>query len=188
MANHDSNLYRKGINHRGLYGGKEQTVTGLIRLTDGASIPTTGDLIRAVPLGENTRPVRIVLTATPVSGTPVLTNATFNIGVVSKSAETYERPDGTEFAPVSTDADVLAAGVAIDSDNMYADIEVPRPVANSVSNYGPYVVTLTPAGAGAFSVADGDIDLGITVTFLGEQISEGFVYTTYMGTDVNNQT
>lgn len=187
MANFDTNLYRKGINHRGLYGGKEQTVTGLVRVADGGSIALT-DLIRAVPLGENTRPVRIVLSATPVSGTPVLTNPTFNVGVVSKSAETYERPDGTEFAPVTTDADVLAAAVAIDADNMFTDIEVPRPVADSVSNYGPYTVTLTPAGAGAFSVAGGDIDLGITVTFLGEQISEGFVYTSYVGTDVNNQT
>lgn len=187
MANFDTNLYRKGINHRGLYGGKEQTVTGLLRVADGESIALT-DLIRAVPLGENTRPVRIVLTSTPVSGTPVLTNATFNVGVSPKSATAYERPDGTEFAPVTEDADVLAAAVAIDADNMYADIEVPRPVANSVSNYGPYTVTLTPAGVGAFSVAGGDVDLGVTVTFLGEQVSEGFVYTEYMGSDVNNQT
>ena len=187
MANVDSNLYRKGINHRGLYGGKEQTVTALIRVSDGDSIATT-DLIRAVPLGENTRPIRVVLTSTPVSGTPVLTNATFNVGVVSRSAETYERADGTEFAPLTTDADAVAAAVAIDADNMYTDIEVTRPVANSVGNYGPYTVTLTPAGAGAFSVAGGDVDLGVTITFLGEQVTEGFVYTSYVDQNVNNQT
>lgn len=187
MANFDTNLYRKGINHRGLYGGKEQTVTALLRVADGGSIATT-DLIRAVPLGENTRPIRIVLTSTPVSGTPVLTNATFDIGVVSRSTETYERADGTEFAPLTTDADALADGVAIDADNMYADIEVTRPVADSVSNYGPYTVTLTPGGAGAFSVAGGDVDIGVTVTFLGEQVTDGFVYTSFVDQNVNNQT
>lgn len=187
MANFDTNLYRKGVNQRGLYGGKEQTVTGLLTVADGGSI-ALADLIRAVNMGENTRPVRIVLTATPVSGTPVLTNATFNVGVVSRSTEPFERPDGTTFTAVATDADALAAAVAIDADNMYTDIEVPRPVANGVQNYAPYTVTLTPAGVGAFSVAGGDIELGITVTFLGEQVADGFVYTTYMDENVNNQT
>lgn len=185
MANFDTNLQRKRNKQRGVYGGKEQTVTGLLRVADGGSIALT-DLIRAVPLGENVRPIRIVLTATPVSGTPVLTNATFNIGVTPYATGTYTRPDGTEFDPLTEDADVLAAGVAIDADNMYADIEVPRPVADSVSNYSPYIVTLTPAGVGAFSVAGGDIDLGVTVTFLGEQNADGFIYTEFVNQKVNN--
>lgn len=185
MATFETNLQRKRNKHRGVYGGKEQTVTGLLRVADGSSI-ALADVIHAVPLGENTRPIRIVLSATPVSGTPVLTNATFNVGVAPYQTGTFTRADGTEYDPITEDADVLAAGVVIDADNMYADIEVPRPVANSVSKYAPYIVTLTPAAAGAFSVAGGDIDLGVTVTFLGEQDADGFIYTEYVNQKVNN--
>lgn len=187
MANFDTNLFRKKNKQRGVYGGKEQSVTGVLRIEDGGSIATT-DLIRAVPMGENTRPIRIVLTATPVSGTPVLTNPTFDVGVTPHQATTFTRPDGTEYDPLSADADILVDAMVIDAANMEASTAVNRPVADSVSNYGPYTVTLTPSGVGAFSVAGGAIDLGVTVVFLGEQKSDGFVYEEYMPTNVNNQT
>lgn len=185
MANFDTNLYRKRNKHRGVYGGKEQSVTGVLRVAAGGSIATT-DLIRAVPLGENVRPIRITLTATPVSGTPVLTNPTFNVGVIPYSTATYERPDGTDYAPLTADADALSAAAVIDADNMFTDIEIPRPVADAVSAYAPYVVTLTPAGAGAFSVAGGDIDLAVTVVYLGEQKADGHVYTEFVNQKVKN--
>lgn len=187
MANFDTNLFRKKNKQRGLYGGKEQTVTGVLRVAAGADIALT-DLIRAVPMGENTRPIRIVITATPVSGTPVLANPTFNVGVVPYSATTYSRPDGTDYPPLAADADILAAAVVLDADNMEAVVEVARPVADSVSAYGPYTVTLTPAGVGAFGSAGGDIDLGVTVTFVGEQKSDGLIYDEYVNQNVNNQT
>jgi hypothetical protein len=185
MANFDTNLYLKRNKHRGVYGGKEQTVTGVLRVADGGSIETT-DLIRAVPLGENVRPIRIVLSATPVSGSPALTNATFDVGVIPYQTAAYERPDGTEYPALTADPDALSAAAAIDTDEMFTDIEIPRPVADSVAAYAPYVVTLTPAGAGAFSVSGGDIDLAVTVTFLGEQNANGLVYTTYVDQKVSN--
>lgn len=187
MATFDSVLVKKGINHRGLYGGKTQPVTGVLRVAAGGSIATT-DLIRMVPLGENVRPTRLTLSSTTVSGTPVLTNGTFSVGVAPRYATATQRPDGTEFPPLTVSATALEASIAIDADGMATSVEVSRPVADSVSRYGQYYVTLTPAGAGAFSVAGGDIDLALTVAFEGEQKADGFVYESYINQNVNNQT
>lgn len=184
MANFDSSLVKKGIRHRGVYGGKEQDVTGVIRVADGGSIATT-DLIRMARLGENVRPIRLALTATPVSGNPSLTNPTFSAGVSPIMTANFQRPDGTEYAPLTEDDDALVASLVIPSGLLIASVAVSRPVANSVSNYGPYFATLTPAGAGAFSVSGGDIDLALTITFVGEQLADGFVYEEYMNDKVN---
>lgn len=185
MANFDTNLFRKKVRHRGVYGGKPQAVTGSLRVNAGAPI-ALADLIRAVPLGENVRPVRIILQATPVSGTPVLTNATFSVGVTPLHVGTFTRPDGTTYPAIPTSATALVTSMAIDADNMKQDIEIKRPVADSVSGYAPYTVTLTPAGAGAFSVAGGNIDLHLTVEFIGEQKVDGFVYNEYVNSKVKN--
>ena len=85
MATFDSDLVVKKIRHRGLYSGKEQGVTGSRRFAAGASV-ALADLLRMGPVGENVRPIRLVLTSTPLSGTPVLTNATFTVGVAPISA------------------------------------------------------------------------------------------------------
>lgn len=185
MANFDTNLFRKNNKHRGVYGGKEQTVTGTLRVSDGESIALT-DLIRAVPMGEKNRPIRLAVSAFAASGTPVLTNATFNAGVAPLSGNTFVRPDGTEYAPLTADADALAAALAVTLNEPEVTIAVTSPSATS--DFGPYVVTLTPAGVGAFSVAGGDIDLNVTVTFLGEQKVDGFIYDEYVNQNVNNQT
>jgi hypothetical protein len=187
MATFDSALVGKKVNHRGLSGGKPQAVTGVLRVTAGSSIATT-DLIRMIPVGENVRPVRLILVSTPVSGTPVLTNPTFSVGVVAKNATATVRPDGSTYPLITTSATALAASMVIDTDNMNSVVEVKRPVADSVSKYAQYFITLTPAGAGAFSVASGDIDLSLTAEFLGEQLANGFVYQTYINQNVNNQT
>ena len=185
MANFDTPLFAKKNRHRGLYVGKEQTVTGYLRVAAGGSIALT-DLIRAVPVGENVRPIRIAIQAIHVSGTPALTNPTFNVGVAPLDGSTFTRPDGTQFPATPADVDILSPAAALDADKMFTDIEVPRPVLDAVSKYGPYAVTLQPAGAGAFSVAGGDIDLAVTVTFLGEAKTDGTVYSTYLNTKVKN--
>jgi hypothetical protein len=191
MATIDSVAVLKKNRNRGITEGQVQTVSGRIRLGTGAtsaaaSVATT-DLLRMIPLGENVRPLRVIVHALPIAGTPVLTNPTFSVGVASISASNLVRPDGTSFAPVTTSATALVASMVLDTDNMKQDIEIKRPVADSVSNYGPYYVTLTPAGAGAFSVAGGDIDLYVTVEFIGERKDGGLVYTTYVNQNVNNQ-
>ena len=142
MATLNSDLVVKKIRHRGLYSGKEQSVTGSIKLSAGTSVATT-DLLQMVPLGENVRPIRILLQVTPLSGTPVLTNAVFDVGVKSISTTALTRPDGTSYPALITDADQLAANVTL-ANNTKTTIEIPRPVADSVANYGPYYVTLTP--------------------------------------------
>lgn len=185
MANFDTNLYRKANRQRGVYGGKEQSVTGVLAVADGGSIATS-DLIRAVPMGENTRPIRITLTAVPVAGTPVMTNPTFNVGVTPLQATDLTRPNGDVFPPLTADADALAAAMVLSANETITSIDVARPVADSVAKYGPYAVTLTPAGAGAFSVAGGDVELHVTVIFLGEQIASGFVYDEYVNQKVAN--
>ena len=196
MATYDSNSILKKNKARGLYAGKEQSVTGVIRIGTGAtaqaaSIATT-DLLRLVSLGENVRPVRVIITSTPVSGTPVLTNPTFSVGVApyvpANGNTTLTRPDGTAYTPLTTSATALVASMIVPAANEITSVAVSRPVADSVSSYGPYYITLTPAGAGAFSVAGGDVDLAVTVEFAGELSSQGLVYTQYVNQNVNNQT
>jgi hypothetical protein len=75
--------------------------------------------------------------------------------------------------------------MTLDTDNMKQDIEIKRPVADSVSGYAPYNVTLTPITS-AFSVAGGDVDLMVTVEYLGEQKTNGFVYSEYVNQKVAN--
>lgn len=176
MATLNSDLVVKKIRHRGLYSGKEQSVTGSIKLSDGTSVATT-DLLQMVPLGENVRPIRILLQVTPLSGTPVLTNAVFDVGVKSISTTALTRPDGTSYPALVTDADQLAANVTL-ANNTKTTIEIPRPVADSVANYGPYYVTLTP-DTSAFSVAGGDILVSAEVVFLGEIKPDAMVYTSW---------
>jgi hypothetical protein len=176
MATLNSDLVVKKIRHRGLYSGKEQSVTGSIKLSAGASVATT-DLMQMVPLGENVRPIRILLQVTPLSGTPVLTNAVFDVGVKSISTTALTRPNGTSYPALITDADQLAANVTL-ANNTKTTIEIPRPVADSVANYGPYYVTLTP-DTSAFSVAGGDILVSAEVVFLGEIKPDAMVYTSW---------
>ena len=176
MATLNSDLVVKKIRHRGLYSGKEQSVTGSIKLSAGTSVATT-DLLQMVPLGENVRPIRILLQVTPLSGTPVLTNAVFDVGVKSISTTALTRPDGTSYPALITYADKLAANVTL-ANNTKTTVEIPRPVADSVANYGPYYVTLTP-DTSAFSVAGGDILVSAEVVFLGEIKPDAMVYTSW---------
>lgn len=196
MATYDSNSILKKNKARGVYAGKEQTATAVIRIGTGAtsqaaSIATT-DLLRYLPLGENVRPVRVIVTSTPVAGTPVLTNPTFSVGVApyvpANGNTTLTRPDGTAYAPLTASATALVASLVVPAANEITSVAVSRPVADSVSKYGGFYVTLTPAGAGAFSVAGGDIDLAVTVEFAAELSSQGLVYTQYVNQNVNNQT
>lgn len=184
MATLSSDLVNKKIRHRGLYVGKEQPLSASFYIADGDSIATT-DLMRAVPLGENVRPIRITILATPLSGTPVMTNPTFDVGVEPIMTTNFKRPDGTEFAPLTADTDILSPDAVIAA-NSKTDIEIPRPVADSVSGYGPFYVTLTPSGAGAFSVAGGDLQLQVEVTFLGEQNPQATVYDAFANTKYEN--
>lgn len=181
MATLNSDLVVKKIRHRGLRSGQEQSVTGSIKLVDGQSIATT-DLIQAVPLGENVRPDKIIVQITPLSGTPVLTNPVFDVGVKSISTSAFTRPDGTSYAVATTDADQLAASVTL-ANFTKTTSEIPRPVADSVSKYAPFYVTLTPKTS-AFSIAGGDALLSVTVVFKGEVRADAFAYTTWNSSKV----
>lgn len=185
MAILTTNTVRKGLRHRGPHAGKDFNVSGNIIVASGQSIALT-DSIRVVRLGENQRPIRLVLKWTPLSGTPVLTNPAFDVGVIADTSTVFTRQDGTTYPVIATDADILSADLTLDADNMAADIEVPRPVLDAVSNYGPYFVTLTPSGAGAFSVAGGSGQLSLQVTTMGEENTATPVYTTYLNLKVNN--
>lgn len=183
MANFDTLQVQKLVRARGVYSGREQSVTGTLVVRAGTSVALT-DLIRAVPVGENGRPIRVIVASTPISGTPVLTNPTFNVGVAPLGG-TYTRLDGTTYPPLAASAAILSPALVLAGDNMKQDIEVARPVADSISNYGPFYVTLTPAGAGAFSVAGGDIELSVTVVLVGEE-NNNSIYTTYVNQKVSN--
>lgn len=185
MANFDSLLVRKNLRHRGIYAGKEQSVTGFIKVADGGSIALT-DLIRMVPLGENVRPLAVRLWCRTTSGTPVLTNPTFDIGVAPLLTGNLTRPNGDVFAPLTADTDALVAGVSIATDEHVLTTDLPAPVADSVTNYGPYLVTVKPAGAGAFSVAGGAIVLKLEVVYVGEESLIDPLYVEYVNPKVAN--
>src|SRR5690606_35317428 len=88
----------KGIRHRSTHEGIVDSVTGRYRLSPGASL-TTADLLRMVPLGENVRPLRLILSYKEVSGTPVLTGGDCDVGVEPLQATNVKRGDGVEFPP-----------------------------------------------------------------------------------------
>lgn len=183
MASFTSRAVQKKNNNRGLYTGKEQSVTGTIVLPAGSSVATTVDLLKMVPVGENVRIGYLSIKATPVAGNPALTNPTFNVGVIAVRSTNLVRPNGDTYPPIATSATALASGLVIPAANEIYTFAVPRPVANSISKYGPFVVTLTPSGAGAFSVAGGDIELSCTVVFEGEG-NHSSVYTEFVNQKV----
>lgn len=183
MATFKSDLVSKGIKHRGLYSGKEQTISGRVRVAAGGSIATT-DLLQMVPLGENCRPIRITAMVKAVSGTPTLTNPSFSFGIQSISASNHVRPDGATFTPVTTSATRLGASTALTTDEMAQLTEIDS-VADA-ADWAPFYVTMTPSGAGAFSVAGGDVDVILEAVFLGETQEALPIYTEFNNTKYKN--
>lgn len=172
MATTDLNV--KGIRHRGLYEGKEQSVSGRFRLHDGASL-STDDLIEAVPLGENVAPFRMVLTVTKLNGTPEVTGGAFNVGVAPYLNEDVKRADGREYPPLAANAARFGSLDLGGNARVAADIDI-DPSENA--KWGPYYVTLTPTAA--MSVEGGDVDVQLTVFFLGEKEEAEPVYTEWL--------
>lgn len=184
MAILESKEVKKLQRERGLYSGKPQAVTGEFYLTAGQSIATT-DTMHALIMGQDTRPHRVIIQFIPTSGTPVLTNPTFAVGAKQLNANTYTDSRGKTYPALTTSATSIVASMVLDADDMKQDIEVQRPVADSVSGYAPYYLTVTPAGAGAFSVAGGNGTLKITVEFLGEEDPTS-IYNEYVNQKVKN--
>lgn len=187
MATYKSLEVSKKQRNRGRARGVKNTASGTFRCgvghANGASFATT-DTIQFLIMGENQRPLGVTLAAIPVSGTPALTNPTFNVGVADAHGGTFTRPDGTTYPVVTTDADQISAALVIPSDNMVVDSQVARPMATAA--FAPYYITVAPAGAGAFSVAGGQVDLVLTVEFAGEANGDALVYKTYNATKVAN--
>ena len=185
MATFDSLLVSKKNKQRGIYAGKEQSVTGQMVVKDGASY-ALADILRMIPVGENTRPVALRLYARTLRGNPTITNGTFDIGVAPMQTTNFVRANGDVFPPLTEDTDAFGAAQALGTDEHVAILDLPAPVADSVANYGPYYITLKPAGAGAFSVAGGDVVLRLEVVFLGEESTSDALYTQYLNDKVSN--
>ncbi len=184
MAIIRSNIDQKGIRHRGVYGGKEQSITGVVKLTAGQTLATT-DILHMLPLGENVRPLRIAVHAAPLSGSPVLTGGAMNVGVVPYDNVPFKRPDGTEYPAIPTSANALGT-LTLPTGQPLQDTqpEAARPVATSVPLYAPYRVTLTPTAA--FGVTGGDVELSLTLVYVGEQNPDPYVYTEFLSQKVQN--
>ena len=176
MATLYSQQIPKRLRHRGLYEGKEQSVSGTIRVVAGQSIATT-DLLQMLILGENVRPESVLVGVKKVSGTPVLTNPSFSVGVTPLLTASVTRPDGTVYPPLTASTTVLGTSTALGADNLARFNEPAPPTANT--EWGPYIVTLTPSGAGAFSVAGGDIDLFVEIVCRGELTEAAPVYSEF---------
>ena len=169
MAITDLNV--KNIRHRGLYEGKEQSVSGRFRMKDGQTLPAD-EAILAIPLGENVAPYRVMLTATKLDGTPVLTAAAFDVGVAPLMDEDAERADGRVYPPLDEDADLFGN---LDVSAAARDVLDLTVDPSDSAKWGPFYVTLTPASEA--SVADGDVDIELTVYFLVEKEEADPVYT-----------
>lgn len=183
MANFDSLLFQKKLRHRGIYTGKDQSVTAFIKVADGGAIATT-DLCRMIPVGENVRPLSVRLHARTLSGTPVITNPAFDVGVIPLMTGAFTRPNGDTYQPLTADSDVLAAALSLATDEDAVATDLPAPVADSVSKYGPYAITLKPTGA--FSVAGGSLAIYLEVIFAGEESLVDPLYTEYLNDKVAN--
>lgn len=175
MATYKSDLTVKGIRHRSTHEGIVDSVTGRFRLNPGTAL-TTADLFNMVPLGENVRPLRIILSYKEVSGTPVLTGGDFDIGVAPLLATNVKRADGTEFPPLTAAATKYSASADLGA---ATQVNVPVTVAPSDNTkWGPFYVTLTPGEA--TSVAGGSIDINLTVEFAAEKEEAEPVYSEFL--------
>lgn len=174
MANYNSDLTVKGIRHRSTHEGIVDSVTGRLRLSPGRTL-TSADLLRMVPLGENVRPLRIILSYKEVSGTPVLTGGDFDIGVAPFQATNVKRADGTEFPPLTT-AGTRYSSTADLGAATQVNVAVTAPPSDN-TKWGPFYVTLTPNEN--TSVAGGEIDINLTVEFAAEKEEAAPVYSAW---------
>lgn len=175
MATFKSDLLIKRINHRGIYDGKQQVVSGAYRLKPGVTL-TTSDLLQMVPLGENTTPTGVILSWKKVSGTPVLTGGTFSIGVDPTKTTDFIRPTGQVFPPLTANATVLGATIGTTATVGSFTLAVSaKPSANT--KYGPFYVTLKPLAS--CSVSGGELDLYLHVEYDGEHNEADPVYTSW---------
>lgn len=175
MATYKSDLTVKGLRHRSTHEGIVDSVTGRFRLNEGRTL-TTADLLQMVPLGENVRPLRIILSYKEVSGTPVVTGGAFSIGVAPLQATNVKRADGTEFAPLTAAATLYSASADLGAASQVNVAVTAAPSANT--KWGPFYVTLTPTES--TSVAGGSIDLNVTVEFAAEKEEAEPVYTEFL--------
>lgn len=181
MATYKSDLTAKLIRQRGLYDGKSQHLSGVYRLKVGTTL-TTSDVLQMIPLGENVRPNRITLSYKEVSGTPVITGGSFSVGVAPLQATDFTRPDGVVFPPLSASATLYSAGADLGAATQVNVAVTVAPTTNT--DWGPFYLTLTPTES--TSVAGGDIDIILTVEFLGEHQEALPIYTEFNSSKVKN--
>lgn len=171
MATYKSDLTVKGIRHRTTHEGIIDSVTGRFRLNPGTTL-TSADLLNMVPLGENARPNRIILSYKEVSGTPVLTGGDFDIGVAPQLATNLKRADLVEFPPLTAAGTLYSSSADLGAAAQVNVAVTAAPSANT--KWGPFFVTLTPNEN--TSVAGGSIDILLTVEFAGEKEEAEPVY------------
>lgn len=180
MATFNSDLQPKRIRHRGLYEGKEQTVTGSFRLAPGTTL-TTADVLNMVPLGENVRPTKIVVGIKEVSGTPVYTGSV-SVGVAPQLAVNLVRPTGETFPPLAASATLYSA--ALNLGTTATNYITPALAPTTNTDWGPFQVTLTPTGNN--SVSGGEVDIFVTVEYTGEHQEAAPIYTEFNSSKYKN--
>lgn len=177
MATYKSDLVVKGIRHRSSHEGVLDSVTGRFRLNAG-SVGAT-DIFLAAPLGENVRPLRIILSLKEVSGSPSISGGGFNVGVAPITpGVNLKRPDGTEFPPLTASATQFSSSVDFNDGAATEVVIEPVPVPSANTKWGPYYVTLTPNETS--TVSGGAYDLNVTVEFAAEKEEADPVYTEWL--------
>lgn len=178
MATLDSNLVALRHRHRGIYEGQEYDVAGQFKLTAG-TVLAAGDILRAVPVGENQVISKVKAYAVGATGALAVSLGYFQIlgpdgqparverrGPRGESEYTFVSPadDGDAFAPaavLSTARQVIVTPAT----------KLPGPV---------YMGALVTTGA----TLAGDVEVYIGATFDGEhgprQFLDPYIDNTYL--------
>lgn len=180
MATFLSDLIPKRLRHRGVYDGKIQSVTGSYRLNPGVTL-TTADVIQMIELGENVRPVRLVVAVKEVSGTPTVTG-TVSVGVAPSLVANLVRPTGETFPPLTAAATLYSASINLGTTATTHVNPAVAPTTNT--DWGPFYVTVTPTAN--LSVADGSVDIFVTAEFEGEHQEVAPIYSEFNASKYKN--
>ena len=180
MATFESNLVKKRHRHRGIYSGKPYEVAGRILLPAGTAL-ASGDILLAVPVGENQRVKEVTVLGVGDAGAAAGTVGYFqmedaqgNPVVVRRRGPDRFAPADAEFISPESDPDAFAAAAAL---NGYRRVQV---TGNVDKLAGPVNVGVEITTAG--TVAE-DTEIFIGVMFDGEtHPQDGQGRTDYLGT------
>lgn len=132
MATFSSNLLRKEHRHRGIYGGKEYNVEGIVRIPSG-TVLTTSDVFLFAPVGENQVVTQVwaytigSTGATQISiGYAQMLDENGDPVVVRRNGPSIYAPSDSIFTSPTSDLDAFAPAAVITTARRVTDTAVEK--------------------------------------------------------------